>query len=60
MENDEVLWSKNGECPYCNSDDVMNTGKVGAGASSSTKLPEANIKVWLCNQCKKGFFYQGE
>jgi uncharacterized protein with PIN domain len=59
MEKDEMLRSKNGKCPYCNTDDVMNAGKIGFRASSSTKLPEANIKVWLCNKCKKSFFYQG-
>ena len=59
MEKDEMLWSENGNCPYCNSEDVMYIGKIGAGASSSPKLPEANIKVWLCNKCKKGFFSQG-
>lgn len=60
MENDEMLESKDGKCPYCNSDNVMYIGSVAAGASLSTKLPEANIRVWLCNKCRKGFIYQGE
>ena len=60
MKKDEILKSKDGRCLYCNSDNVMSTGSFGARASSSTKLPKTSIKVWLCNECKEIFFYQGE
>jgi len=60
MKKEEMFESKDGKCPYCNSDDVMYIGSTGAGASSSAKLPEASIKDWRCNNCNKIFSYQGD
>lgn len=60
MKKDEMLESKDGKCPYCNSDNVKYTGSFGSGASSTPEYPEASIKEWLCNNCKERFFYQGE
>ena len=42
-------------CPHCRSNLIFKTGAYGAGASSTSKYPEANIEVWLCEACKKNF-----
>lgn len=61
MEKDEMLKSKGGRCPYCKSNNVINTGKISdVRPSSSPNLPKPKKKIWLCNKCKKSFFYQGE
>jgi len=52
--------SKDGRCPYCNSDNVERGGAVGARSASSTKFPRPSIKFWRCNSCKRSFRYQGK
>jgi transposase-like protein len=43
-------------CPYCGSGNVeKGIISYGIGASSTGKLPDANIEVWHCGVCKKIF-----
>ena len=62
MEKDEILYSKDGRCPHCDSDNVMFTGRIDSdpGASSTGKYPELRHKRWKCNNCKKIFYFNGE
>lgn len=60
MEKDEMLKSEKRKCPYCDSDKVVCTGFIENKASTLKMIPEPRIGVWLCNNCKKGFFHQEE
>jgi len=62
MINDEIKYSKDGNCPYCNSVNVTFTGMSisDARASSTGRYPEARHKIWKCKDCKKRFFFEGE
>ena len=61
MEKDEMQRSKDGNCPYCGSDDVIftKTSISDPGASSTGEYPEARHKIWECKNCEKTFFYNG-
>lgn len=60
MVKRKIEKSKDGKCPHCGSDNVMNTGKISnVRPASSTTLPKAKLKIWLCNSCKNIFRYQG-
>jgi len=50
------IFSKDGKYPHCSSENVRKgILSVGVGASSSGKLPEANVQVWHCDNCGKTF-----
>jgi hypothetical protein len=49
------LWELNGKCPKCASTKIGKIGAVGFRVGSSSKLPEANVDVWQCNDCKHSF-----
>lgn len=56
MKNEEkILKSNDGNCPYCGSWKTFKAGSIGARPSSSSKFPDAGLDVWICDDCKKRF-----
>ncbi|NOR15681.1 MAG: hypothetical protein GQ544_08255 [Candidatus Aminicenantes bacterium] len=54
MKNRELRESKDGRCPYCNSDNVVKTSGFG-GFISADKLEEERIITYKCYKCNKEF-----
>jgi len=55
MKKQKPIFSKDGNCPHCNSENVRKVGAFGARPSSSTKFPDANKQAWRCDDCGKSF-----
>jgi len=57
---DDIKYTVKKECPHCRGTDVTPTG-AGYGNTKSVptggKMPEINNFRFICNKCKKEFYY---
>jgi len=54
MKSKELRESKDGRCPFCNSDNVVKTCGFGDFISAD-KLDEERIITYKCYKCNKDF-----